>query len=75
MDLPNPLIELGSPSLLVDSLPTELSGKPHIYRNTDQYKVGIKKREKRNKKSKYLEILGTASASEFLVNFIIYIYK
>jgi len=27
-DLPNPGIELGSPSLQVDSLPTELSGKP-----------------------------------------------
>ena len=27
-DLPNPGIELGSPALQVDSLPTELSGKP-----------------------------------------------
>ena len=28
MNLPNPGIELGSPALQVDSLPTELSGKP-----------------------------------------------
>ena len=28
MDLPNPGIELGSPVLQADSLPTELSGKP-----------------------------------------------
>ena len=28
MDLPDPGIELGSPALQVDSLPTELSGKP-----------------------------------------------
>ena len=28
MDLPDPGIELGSPTLQVDSLPTELSGKP-----------------------------------------------
>ena len=27
-DLPNPGIETGSPALKVDSLPTELSGKP-----------------------------------------------
>ena len=48
-----------------------------MYWNIDQYKVCIKKRKKRNKKSKYLEILGTTSASEFLVNFYfsyIYIY-
>ena len=30
-DLPDPGIELGSPSLQVDSLPTELSGKMRIY--------------------------------------------
>ena len=29
-DLPNPGIEPGSPALQVDSLPTELSGKPLI---------------------------------------------
>jgi len=28
VDLPDPGIELGSPALQVDSLPTELSGKP-----------------------------------------------
>ena len=28
VDLPNPGIELGSPALQADSLPTELSGKP-----------------------------------------------
>ena len=28
-DLPNPGIELGSPALQADSLPTELSGKPY----------------------------------------------
>ena len=28
MDLPDPGIESGSPALQVDSLPTELSGKP-----------------------------------------------
>ena len=29
-DLPNPGIELASPALQVDSLPTELSGKPQV---------------------------------------------
>ena len=29
-DLPNPGIETGSPALLADSLPTELSGKPSV---------------------------------------------
>ena len=28
VDLPNPEVKLGSPALQVDSLPTELSGKP-----------------------------------------------
>ena len=30
MDLPDPGIELVSPALQVDSLPTELSGKPTV---------------------------------------------
>ena len=30
VDLPNPGIKLGSPTLQADSLPTELSGKPYI---------------------------------------------
>ena len=30
MDLPDSGIELGSHALQVDSLPTELSGKPHL---------------------------------------------
>ena len=30
VDLSNPGIELGSPALQVDSLPTELSGKPYF---------------------------------------------
>ena len=30
VDFPNPGIEPGSPALQADSLPTELSGKPHI---------------------------------------------
>ena len=30
-DLPNPGIELGSPALQADSLPTELPGKFHIH--------------------------------------------
>ena len=30
-DLPDPGIKPGSPALQVDGLPTELSGKPHIY--------------------------------------------
>ena len=29
-DLPDPVIELGSPGLQEDSLPTELSGSPNI---------------------------------------------
>ena len=29
MNFPDPEIELGSPALQVDSLPTELSGKPN----------------------------------------------
>ena len=32
-DLPDPGIEPGCPALQVGSLPTELSGKPHRYRN------------------------------------------
>ena len=32
-DLPDPGIELGSPALQVDSLPTELSGKPFVSLN------------------------------------------
>ena len=31
MDLPDPRIELGSPALQGDSLPTELSGKPNDF--------------------------------------------
>ena len=31
-DLPDPGIEPGSPALQADSLPTELSGKPHLIR-------------------------------------------
>ena len=31
MGLPNPGIEPGSPALQVDSLPTELSGKPKVF--------------------------------------------
>ena len=31
VDLPNPEIQPGSPALQVDSIPTELSGKPYIY--------------------------------------------
>ena len=34
-DLLNPGIELGSPALQADSLPTELSGKPSLY---DEYR-------------------------------------
>ena len=30
-DLPNPGIKPGSPAWQVDSLPTELSGKPYVY--------------------------------------------
>ena len=30
MDLPNPGIELESPALQADSLPTELSGQPQV---------------------------------------------
>ena len=30
-DLPNPGVELGSPALQADSLPTELSGKPYFF--------------------------------------------
>ena len=36
-DLSNPGIELGSPALQVDSLPTELSGKPKVSPNTLNY--------------------------------------
>ena len=32
--LPYPGIELGSPALLADSLPTELSGKVYVHSNT-----------------------------------------
>ena len=31
-DLPDPRMELGSPALQADSLPTELSGKPLLYK-------------------------------------------
>ena len=36
-DLPDPVIELGSPALQVDSLLTELSGKPIDHRGTIIY--------------------------------------
>ena len=36
-DLPDPGIELGSPALQADSLPTELSGKPKEQINIFQY--------------------------------------
>ena len=39
-DLPDPEIKLGSPALQVDSLPTELSGKPKIQLLLPQ--VGLK---------------------------------
>ena len=39
-DLPDPGIELRSPALQVDTLPTMLSGKPALYVST--YKVLIK---------------------------------
>ena len=40
---PDPEIELGSPALQVDSLPTELSGMPHIghYRLLNQVPCAI----------------------------------
>ena len=36
-DLPDPVIELGSPAMQVDSLLTELSGKPIDHRGTNIY--------------------------------------
>ena len=39
-DLLNPGIELGSPALRADSLPTELSGKPQIDANRMGANVG-----------------------------------
>ena len=38
-DLPDPGIELGSPTLQVDSLPAELSGKPHKGLHSEYFKV------------------------------------
>ena len=38
MNLPNPGIELGPPSLQVDSLPAELPGKPNIMLNGEALK-------------------------------------
>ena len=42
MDLPNPGIKPGSPALQVDSLPTELSGKPttkiHTFKSEESFK-------------------------------------
>ena len=37
MDLPDPGIELGSSALQMDSLPTELSGKPIVRSNFDDF--------------------------------------
>ena len=42
MDLPNPGIELGSPALQVDSLPTELSGKLTIKSEIRKRGIGIR---------------------------------
>ena len=39
MDLPDPGIELGSPALQEDFLPTELPGSPEIYRHINQCSV------------------------------------
>ena len=36
MDLPDPEMELGSPALQADSLPTELSGSRNLYINNLQ---------------------------------------
>ena len=44
MDLPNPGIELGSPALQADSLPTELSGKPYDLKdNPETFQVSLHK--------------------------------
>ena len=55
MDLPDPGIKPGSPALQVDSLPTELSGKPvGIYR---QFNIEILVRAVRQEKQiKSIEI-------------------
>ena len=39
MDLPDPGIELWSPALQADFLPTELPGSPEIYRHINQCSV------------------------------------
>ena len=45
MDLPDSGIELGSPALQVDSLPTKLSGKPpQNYTSVKNMKFKIKKK-------------------------------
>ena len=40
-DLPDPGIKPGSPALQVDSLPTELSGKPHFYQRAHHMHLAI----------------------------------
>ena len=42
MDLSDPGIEPGSPALQADSLPTELSGKPHKWHNVIKKRLRIK---------------------------------
>ena len=41
MDLPDPGIDLGFPALQEDSLPTELSGKPNIYKSLGLKNLGM----------------------------------
>ena len=63
MDLPDPGIKSGFPALQVDSLPTELSGKPHNhYRKLSNHKgkwlpeealqIAVKRREAKSKGEK-----------------------
>ena len=56
MDLPDPGIELGSPALQVDSLPTDLSGKPMGYPGHHFSHVIGQSRSKANSESKNGEI-------------------
>ena len=57
MDLPDPGIELGSPALQVNSLPTELSGKPLSYdRKHCRYYIYITNTSIKSKKIMYKEI-------------------
>ena len=64
-DLPNPGMEPGSPVLQVDSLPTELSGKPCMSLNQREEE----RKERKGRESKRIEVI-TQTHSFYSLRFL-----